>query len=74
MDNLIKEQIVVLAAILEQYAYADEETICGNGNLLELANYDLEIEHYTRNIYGNYAADVAAVYSQYIYLVNKEGK
>ena len=23
------------------------------------------------NIYGNYSADVAAIYSQYIYLVNK---
>tara|TARA_R100001015_G_C4504911_1_gene78334 strand:- start:248 stop:601 length:354 start_codon:yes stop_codon:yes gene_type:complete len=70
MDNLIKEQIAVLAATLEQYTYADETVYGWQGNLLELANYDLEIEYYTRNIYGNYAADVAAVYSQYIYLVN----
>ena len=74
MKNLIKEQIAVLAAMLEQYAYADDETICGNSNLLELANYDLTIEYYTRNIYGDYHADVAAVYSQYINLSKKEGK
>ena len=71
MENLIKKQITDLASKLEQYGYADVEAICWNGNLLELANYDLEIEYYTRNIYGNYSADVAAIYSQYIYLVNK---
>lgn len=74
MENLIKEQIAVLAAMLEQYAYADDETICGNSNLLDLANYDLEIEHYTRNIYGNYTVDVAAIYSQYINLLKKDGE
>jgi hypothetical protein len=71
MENLIKKQIIELASKLKKYAYADEEAICWNGSLLDLANYDLSIEYYTRNIYGNYSADVAAVYSQYIYLVNK---
>lgn len=71
MENLIKEQIADLASKLEQYGYADEEIICWNGSLLDLANYDLTIEYYTRNLYGNYTADVAAIYNQYIYLVNK---
>lgn len=71
MDNLVKKQITDLASELEQYCYADETVYGWQGNLLELANYDLEIEYYTRNIYGNYSADVAAIYSQYVYLVNK---
>jgi len=71
MENLIKKQIIELASKLKKYAYADETVYGWQGNLLELANYDLEIEYYTRNIYGNYSADVAAIYSQYIYLVNK---
>tara|TARA_Y100000114_G_C11675404_1_gene285930 strand:- start:494 stop:847 length:354 start_codon:yes stop_codon:yes gene_type:complete len=71
MENLVKQQIIDLANKLEQYGYADETVYGWHGSLLELANYDLEIEYYTRNIYGNYSADVAAIYSQYIYLVNK---
>ena len=60
MKNLIKKQIIELASELKKYAYADQEAICWNGSLLDLANYDLSIEYYTRNIYGNYSADVAA--------------
>ncbi len=71
MENLLKKQIIELASKLKKYAYADEEAICWNGSLLDLAHYDLSIEYYTRNIFGNYSADVAAIYSQYIYLVNK---
>ena len=67
MRNLIKEQIAVLAAMLELHQYEQ-------GTLLDLANYDLKIQYGGRNIYGDYAADVAAVYSQYINLSKKEGE
>tara|TARA_Y100001938_G_C7797029_1_gene285292 strand:+ start:136 stop:462 length:327 start_codon:yes stop_codon:yes gene_type:complete len=71
MENLVKKQITDLASKLEQYSYIDESVYGWQGSLLEQANYDLEMQYYTRNIYGNYSADVAAIYSQYIYLVNK---
>ena len=54
-----------LAKELKKHQYHD-------GTLHDLANLDLYIKHYNRNIYGDYKADVAAVYSQYIYLANKE--
>lgn len=65
MENLIKEQIAALAAMLELYQYE-------GGTLLDLANYDLQINYCNRDIYGNYHADVAALYSRYVYLSKKE--
>jgi hypothetical protein len=65
MGKLVKEQIAVLAAMLELHQYNE-------GTLLDLANYDLKIQYCGRNIYGDYPADVAAVYSQYINLSKRK--
>ena len=49
MENLVNlKDFIDLASKLEQYTYAEETVYGWNGNLLELANYDLEIEYYTR--------------------------
>ena len=67
MESLVTRQITELAKKLKGHQYH-------GGTLLGLAEYDLQIKNYKRDIYGDYTADVAAVYSQYIYLAKKEGK
>ena len=54
-----------LAKELKKHQYYD-------GTLHDLANLDLYIKNYNRKIDGDYTADVATVYSQYIYLAKKE--
>tara|TARA_R100001460_G_scaffold25276_4_gene50839 strand:- start:338 stop:541 length:204 start_codon:yes stop_codon:yes gene_type:complete len=67
MEGLVKRQMTELAKKLKGHQYY-------GGTLLGLAEYDLQIKNYKRDIYGDYAADVAAVYSQYIYLAKKVGE